>query len=459
MSAQPAWTPPPQEALPETLTRAELQRLQAAKLRFLLRLVRAQNPFYQRKWEGLHIPLDADDPQAMLQALPLTTKAELAADQQAAPPYGANLTFPLERYIRCHQTSGSTGAALRWPDTRESWAAMLDAWDQIFRAAGVTPRDRLFFAFSFGPFIGFWSAFESAERLGCFCFPGGAMNSEARLRALLDNHCTVLLCTPTYALHLGQEARVAGLDLSASSIRLIITAGEPGGSVPAVRARLSSLWNGARVFDHHGMTETGPVTYECPARPGVLHVMEHAFVAEVVDPATGQPGVQEGELVLTTLERHGSPAIRYRTGDRVRVGTPGACGCGRQLLALEGGIIGRADDMVIVRGVNVYPAAVDNLIRGFKDVAEYRVHLLQTGAMPELMVEIEPAPGVAHPETLAQRLRCAFHTALGLRVPVRIAPLGSLPRFEMKSRRWVQSSTLAAPGQFPDKLPPFTLEP
>jgi phenylacetate-CoA ligase len=129
------------------------------------------------------------------------------------------------------------------------------------------------------------------------------------------------------------------------------------------------------------------------------------------------------------------------------------------LLALEGGIIGRADDMVIVRGVNVYPAAVDNLIRGFKDVAEYRVHLLQTGAMPELMVEIEPAPGVAHPETLAQRLRCAFHTALGLRVPVRIAPLGSLPRFEMKSRRWVQSSTLTAPGQFPDKLPPFTLEP
>jgi phenylacetate-CoA ligase len=457
MSALPAPLVPPAEPPPENLTRAELLRLQHEKLRTLVRLARAQNPFYQRKWAGLHLREDVEEPQALLQQLPFTTKAELVADQQAAPPYGTNLTFALERYIRCHQTSGSTGATLRWPDTRESWAAMLDAWAQIFRAAGVTARDRLFFAFSFGPFIGFWSAFESAERLGCFCFPGGAMNSEARLRALLDNHCTVLLCTPTYALHLGQEARAAGLDLNASRIRLIITAGEPGGSVPAVRARLSHLWHGARVFDHHGMTETGPVTYECPARPGVLHVMENAFVAEVVDPATGQPGVREGELVLTTLDRLGSPAIRYRTGDRVRLAPAGVCECGRHLLGLEGGIIGRADDMVIVRGVNVYPAAVDNLIRGFKDVAEYRVHLLQTGALPELMVEIEPAPEVRHPETLAQRLRCAFHTALGLRVPVRLAPQGSLPRFEMKSRRWVKSAAAPeAPAHFPDTFPPLS---
>ncbi|MCX8155047.1 MAG: AMP-binding protein [Verrucomicrobiae bacterium] len=456
MSAWPAMALPAEEPLPEYLTRPELQRLQCEKLRALLQLARAQNPFYRRKWEGLDMPEAGEDARALLQLLPFTTKAELLADQQAAPPYGTNLTFPPEHYFRCHQTSGSTGATLRWPDTRESWLAMLDAWAQIFRAAQVTPRDRLFFAFSFGPFIGFWSAFEAAERLGCFCFPGGAMNSEARLRALLDNHCTVLLCTPTYALHLGQEARAAGLDLAASRIRLIITAGEPGGSVPAVRARLSSLWNGARVFDHHGMTETGPVTYECPARPGVLHVMENLFVAEVVDPATGQPGVTEGELVLTTLNRVGSPAIRYRTGDRVRVAPEGVCACGRHLLALEGGIIGRADDMVIVRGVNVYPAAVDNLIRGFKDVAEYRVHLVQSGALPELLVEIEPAPGVLYPETLAQRLRCAFHTALGLRVPVRLAAPGTLPRFEMKSRRWVK--TLGEPltsGESPDKFPVF----
>jgi len=425
------------QKLPEHLTREELRALQRNKLGALVRLVHRQNPFYKRKWADVEIPEDADDMESLLQSLPFLTKAELVEDHDASPPYGTNLTFPPENYIRCHHTSGSTGTPLRWPDTRESWDAMLDAWAQIFRAAGVTPRDRLFFAFSFGPFIGFWTAFESAGRMGCFCLPGGAMNSEARLRALLENQCTVLLCTPTYALHLGQEARAAGVDISRGRIRLIITAGEPGGSVPAVRARLGQLWNGARVFDHHGMTETGPVTYECPARPGVLHVMENSFIAEVADPVTGRPGVSEGELVLTTLDRVGSPAIRYRTGDRVRVAPEGVCACGRSLLALEGGIIGRADDMVIVRGVNVYPAAVDNLIRGFKDIAEYRVHLLQQSAMPELVVEIEPAPGVLFPETLAQRLRCAFHTALGLRVPVRLAPPGSLPRFEMKSRRWV----------------------
>lgn len=432
--------PETNSGLPEFLSRDEIARVQLTKLRRLLESVLPANRFFARKYAGVDLNLDCASPHELLQQLPLTTKAELLEDQQAAPPYGAFLTYPLERYFRCHQTSGSTGAVLRWLDTRESWAAMLDNWDQIYRAAGITPRDRLFFAFSFGPFIGFWSAFEAAGRLGCFCFPAGAMNSEARLRALLDNHCTVLLCTPTYALHLGQEARAAGIDLSASRVRLIITAGEPGGSIPAVRSRLATAWPGARVFDHHGMTESGPVTYECPAQSGLLHVMENSFVAEVLDPATGRPVEpgQPGELVLTTLDRTGSPLLRYRTGDRVRAATAPVCACGRHHLALVGGIIGRADDMVIVRGVNVYPGAVENIIRGFRDVAEYRVTLSERGALTELSVELEPAPGLAHPELLAQRLRCAFHTGLGLRVPVTLVAPGTLPRFEMKSRRWVK---------------------
>jgi phenylacetate-CoA ligase len=328
---------------------------------------------------------------------------------------------------------------LRWLDTPQSWSALVSVWEGIFRAAGVAAADRLFFAFSFGPFIGFWSAFEAAGQLGCFCFTAGAMTSEARLRALIDHACTVLLCTPTYALHLGQEARALGIDLSAARVRLIITAGEPGGSVPAVRARLGALWPRARVFDHHGMTESGPVSYECPRNPGLLHPVETSFLVEVLDSATGLPcqSGQTGELILTTLDRIGSPLIRYRTGDLVRLAPPGPCACGSHEMGFSGGILGRADDMVIIRGVNVYPAAIENIIRGFEGVAEYRVRLAEREALAEISIDLEPAPDLPDPELLAQRLRCAFHATLGLRIPVRLSPPGSLPRFEMKSRRWV----------------------
>src|SRR5206468_2470798 len=246
-------------------------------------------------------------------------------------------------------------------------------WMEIFRAAGVRTGDRVFFAFSFGPFIGFWLAFESAARLGCLCLPGGGLSSAARLRVMMDNGATVLCCTPTYALRLGEAAREEKLDLSASRVKTIIVAGEPGGSILATRARIESLWAGAQVFDHHGMTEVGPVTYECPARAGVLHVIESAYLAEILDPGTGapvQPG-DSGELVLTNFGRAGSPLLRYRTGDVVRACPDTICECGRSELALEGGILGRIDDMVVVRGVNVYPSAVEEILRAHGGVAEY----------------------------------------------------------------------------------------
>src|SRR5262249_37611068 len=162
----------------------------------------------------------------------------------------------------------------RWLDTPESWDWMVENWCEVFRAAGVGKNDRIYFAFSFGPFIGFWMAFEAGARLGALCIPGGGMSSAARLRAILDNGAKGRCCTPTYALRLAEVAAQEKIDLRQSRIKTIIVAGEPGGSIPAIREQLTQLWHGAKIFDHHGMTETGPVTYECPARPGVLHVME-----------------------------------------------------------------------------------------------------------------------------------------------------------------------------------------
>lgn len=425
--------------------RAALRARQLGRLRTLLGTIQPANGFQQRRLaalgEGAWTVASLAD---FTCRFPFTSKAELVADQLARPPYGTNLSFPLERYTRCHQTSGTTGTPLRWLDTPESWDALSACWMEVFKAAGVGRGDRVFFAFSFGPFIGFWLAFAAAERLGCLCIPAGGLTTLARLKALLELRATVLCCTPTYGLHLAEAAAREGLDLGAGAVRVLMVAGEPGGSIPATRARLAQAWRGARVFDHHGMTEVGAVTYECPARPGVLHVIEDAYLAEVVDPATGDPvpaGVR-GELVLTTLHRGGSPVLRYRTGDVAQPRFAPACtdvapcGCGRIELALEGGILGRADDMVIVRGVNVFPSAVDEVIRRFAEVVEYQVLLTSPGGLVELSIEVELVSSCADPAAMAQQISTALQTAFALRIPVTFVPSDTLPRHELKARRW-----------------------
>jgi phenylacetate-CoA ligase len=188
------------------------------------------------------------------------------------------------------------------------------------------------------------------------------------------------------------------------------------------------------------MTEIGPVTFECPARPGVLHVLEAGFIPEVIDPRTEQhvgPG-EQGELVLTNLGRAGSPLLRYRTGDLVHRAARTPCACGRYDMALEGGILGRTDDMVIVRSVNLYPAAVEEVMRRFDQVAEYRVEVFSQRAMTELQVQLEPAPDCLNPDALGEAVAVALRAAFNLRLPVSLVPPGTLPRFELKARRWVR---------------------
>jgi phenylacetate-CoA ligase len=427
-------------------SRAALREAQLEQLRSLLTELFPGNAFYTRKLEDVGVTFDVASLEDFSARFPLTIKAELVADQLAHPPYGTNLTYPLASYTRFHQTSGTTGTPLRWLDTPDSWDCILDYWAEVFRAAGIGPGDRVCFAFSFGPFLGFWLAFESAERLGCLCLPTGGLSSAARLKVILDNAATVLCCTPTYAIRLGEVAAETGIDLRHSKVRRIIVAGEPGGSIPTIRARIEQLWPGARVSDHHGMTEVGPVTYECPAQPGVLHVIEAGYYPEIIDPKSGKPTLSDepGELVLTTLGRIASPLLRYRTGDLVKRGArnaergTGPCTCGTHELALAGGILGRVDDMVIVRGVNVYPGAVEEIVRSVGGIAEYQVTVTTHSALTELGLTIEPAPDCPDARAVAHKLASALETALSLRVPVTLATPGSLPRFEMKARRWLR---------------------
>jgi phenylacetate-CoA ligase len=361
--------------------------------------------------------------------LPFTRKIDFVEDQAAHPPFGSNLTYPLERYVRVHQTSATSGTPIRWLDTQASWDWWTHCWQFVLHGAGVTREDRVFVPFSFGLFIGFWTAFEGSRGLGALTIPGGGQDSATRLAWMDALGVTVLVCTPSYALHLVEVAHERGIDPSKLPVRVTVHAGEPGAGIPAVRARIEAGW-GARAFDHAGMTEMGAYGYECAAQSG-LHVNETEFIAEVLDPVTGAPAV-EGELVLTNLGRLGSPAIRYRTGDRVRM-THAACACGRTFPRLEGGILGRLDDMLIVRGVNVFPAAIEATVRRFPAIDEFQIEVFRDGQLDQvrLLVETEE-PGVARAVQEALRL------GMGLRIEVRAVRMRSLPRYELKARRLVR---------------------
>jgi phenylacetate-CoA ligase len=422
-----------------TSNRRELEREQFASLNHLLRQVAETNGFYGPILQRAGLTDGTADLADFSANMPFTVKDAIAEDQQQHPPYGTNLTYPVEQYSRFNQTSATTGRPIRWLDTAESWQGLIDNWKRVFAAADVGRGSRVYFAFSFGPFLGFWTAFEAASQLGCLCIPGGGLSSLGRLEAIRANEADVLLCTPTYAGRLAEVAQAEAIDLSEFAVRKIIVAGEPGGSVPEVRRDLEHRWRGAKLFDHHGMTEVGPVSYQCPEKPGTLLIIGAAYLAEIIDPQSGEPVARGelGELVLTTLKRVACPLIRYRTGDLVREDLAVAEEFGHHELALDGGILGRVDDMVVVRGVNVYPSAVDAIMRSVPGVAEYRVTLRESQGMMEMQVEVEPHVDVVARVGLATQVQSKLRASLNLRAPVTLCGPESLPRFEMKARRWI----------------------
>ncbi len=358
--------------------------------------------------------------------LPLLTKKDLAADAIANGPFGTNLTYPLEKYTRFHQTSGTTGTPLRVLDTPATWDWWGRCWGAVLRQAGVTSADRLFFAFSFAPSIGFWSAFHGATMLGALCIPSGGASTRQRLKMIHETGATALLCTPSYALHLAEEARKDGIAIRGGPVRVLIHAGEPGASLPATRRRLEDAW-GARILDHAGATEVGAWGIGTLDGRG-LTVNEEEFIAEILDPASGAPVAPggTGELVLSNLGRGAWPVLRYRTGDLVR---PVRQADGS--LLLDGGILGRLDDMLTIRGLNVYPSAIEEIVRSVPGTAEFQIVASRPGEMDELTLTLE---GDA---ALAQEVRRRIDERLGLRVEVATVPPGSLPRGDAKAKRFV----------------------
>jgi phenylacetate-CoA ligase len=418
----------------ETLDRDQLRELQDERLRLLVNEL-AANRFYQQKAISAGTELRRIEHADDLRDLPFTTKTELVEDQVAHPPFGRLLTYALSRYRYFHQTSGTTGRPLKWLDTQESWEWWARCWGYVYRGAGVREGDILFCAFSFGPYVSHWTAISGAWQAGAICISGGGMNSDQRLQAILENRCTALVCTPTYALHLAEVAKAQRIDLRASAVRLSIHAGEPGASLPNVKRAIEEAW-GAICFDHAGATEVGAWAFDCEAQTGAIHLNEAEFIFEVIDPQSGETlgENQRGELVITNLGRAGMPALRYRTGDLVEM-IYDRCACGRGFARIKGGVLGRADDMMILRGVNLYPSAIDDLIRGLPHVIEYEVNISRVRGMDDLLIKIEAAATSSFEEA-SRLLSQAFRHQFNIRVSIEEAAPGSLPRYEFKGRRF-----------------------
>jgi phenylacetate-CoA ligase len=330
-----------------------------------------------------------------------------------------------------HRTSGTTGVPMKILDTAADWHWWSQTWQHVLDAASVEQSDRAFLAFSFGPFVGFWSAHQAIADRGALVIPGGGLSSIARLDFMRTSAANIVCCTPSYALHLAAVAEENEFDLAGLQVDRLIVAGEAGGSIPSVRAQIERAW-AAEVIDHSGATEIGPWGFGWRDRIG-LHIIETSFVAELlpIDAVDGEADTDLRELVLTSIGRIGAPVIRYRTGDVVRAGSLESGQCG--FLWLPEGVVGRADNMVTIRGVNVFPSSVDRIVREILPMAEYRVTVFRQGHLDQMAIEVEAtADGIA-------RLKKHFESRLGLRIPVEAVQDGSLPRSEGKSRRWIDN--------------------
>jgi phenylacetate-CoA ligase len=434
----PYWNPKT-----ETLDRERLEALQLAKLRIQCEWAYERSPWYRRRfvdWGFVPEQLNSLDD---LHRIPLLTRDEWMSSQFVKPPYGELPTIDGAGAIRIHTTSGTTGRGpLRALDSRKDWAWIAEMWAYALWGCGVRPADTAYIAFGYGSFIGFWGLHYAMEKVGVLNVPGGAQPTEERVLQIIDFGATVVASTPTYALRLAQEGARRGVDLRASTVTRLILSGEPAGSIPQTKTLIEDLW-GAKAYDTAGMTEIGTImVFECSEQPGGTHIIEDNMIEEVLDPASLEPvpyGVR-GERVVTSFGRGAIPLIRYRTGDLVCRVPASTCSCGRGFDIYEGGILGRVDDMKIVRGTNVYPRAVEAIVREFPEVDEFQTVITREGVRDEITLRVEMKPDWPADEwdalagTLHKRLA---HAHEGLNFRIERAGAGQLPRFELKAKRTV----------------------
>jgi phenylacetate-CoA ligase len=434
----------------ETLGKDDLRALQLHKLRTLCEWAYARSPFHKRKFDAAGFRPEQLRTLDDRRRIPFTTREEWMASEVEVPMFGDLVATDPAHAIRYHLTSGTSGRTpIRVLDGMKDWEWIAEMWCYGFWAFGVRPEDSVYFAFGYGSFIGFWGAHYCCEKIGALVIPGGAQTTEGRVKQIVELGATTVCSTPTYALRMWQQASEMGIDLAKEArVNKLIVSGEPAGSIPAVKRQLEEAW-GAACGDTAGMTEIGTIMiFECAHQPGGTHIIEDHFIEEVINPDTAEP-VGDGELgerVVTSFGRGFIPLIRYRSKDMVVRIPYTRCTCGRTGDIYEGGIRGRWDDMMLIRGTNVYPRAVEAIVREYSAIDEFQIYVWRKdNIQDEITVKLEVKPGHdAEGMNLEKRLGTDLAQAHeGLRFNIERVAHGTLPRFELKAKRLVDARPVA----------------
>ena len=428
------WNP-----LLETLPRERLRELQFKKFKRILQWAYDHSPFYRRLYQ--EAGLEPGDIKSFedIARVPKVDKGMLREAQRRPPfPYGDILAVPLEEVTEFRQTSGTTGTPVYQADTWEDWEWWSECWAYVLYAQGYRESDRVFIPFGYNIFVAFWAGHYAAEKIGCEVVPGGVLDTRARILKMKELKCTAFMATPTYTLGMAETAKQMGIDPKDLGIKRITCAGEPGASIPATKRRMEEAW-GCPVYDHIGATEIGAWGYECTFQEGV-HVNEAFFLVEVEDLMTGEvteePG-REGKMVVTALDRLAKPCIRFDSKDVIRWAERD-CSCGRTFRLLDGGVLGRTDDITKVKGVLLAPTAIEEVVRGIPELGdEYEVVVSKRGDLDDILLKVEIKPGCEGKEKeVLERLQQELRLKTNLGYRIEIHPYGSLPRYQVKAKRF-----------------------
>ncbi len=430
------WNP-----LIETLPDERLRALQLKKFRRMLQWAYDHSAFHRSLYDkaGVH-PREIRSLEDVVH-VPKVEKSMLRNMQSQGPfPYGSALCVPVEEVSVFHQTSGTSGQPVYQPDTWQDWEWWSECWCYVLWAQGYRPWDRVFIPFGYNVFVAFWAGHYAAEKIGCEVVPGGVLDSKQRILKIQELKATAMMCTPTYVLGLADTARnVLGIDPATLGLHRITCAGEPGGSIPSTKQRMESVWN-ASVYDHAGATEIGAWSFECAAQPGAIHVNEAFFLVEIEDLKTGEiinePGKQ-GKLIISALDRQAMPCIRFDSKD-IAQWAPDPCACGRSFRMLQGGIVGRADDITKVKGVLLAPTAIEEVVRGMVELGdEYSVVVDRLGEKDRITLKVELSPEALEQRShLEEELRDRLRSKTHLRYELEFHTWGSLPRYQVKAKRF-----------------------
>ncbi|MBW2039920.1 MAG: AMP-binding protein [Deltaproteobacteria bacterium] len=420
----------------ETLPREKLLKAELKNFRKYLQYAKDHSPMYRERYRDIE-PGDIrtrDD----LRLLPLIDKEDLRRAQVGTGLniYGLTLGVDPEHVTTFRQTSGTTGIPVYVPESYESWQWRVEVWCHILWMAGFRETDRVFVPFGYNVYVAFWEGHYAAEKLGCEVVPGGALDTKGRINKMMEVKATALLNTPTYGLHMAEDAVNMGLDPKKIGIRRMQCAGEP--MPQPTRKRLEELW-GAEVYDHIGGTEPCAWAAMCQERTG-LHIIEPFFLVEILDMETMSREVNEGELgvaVVTPLGRRSFPLVRFNTKDIVRRGRQG-CPCGRTSMMIAE-VVGRADELRKIRGVLFTPVSVEELLRAeFPEIREFEIIVEKKGVMDEVSLRVEPCEKMEKEAMKNLSVRIVERLKMKTNLRFNIIPVltGELPRYTLKSKRF-----------------------